>query len=256
MNARTAESIARSLDATPDLLPFLPELLGDLFALGSSPEQVVAVLAELGFQGGGLLLDAGCGKGAVSILAAARLGAQVTGVEAMAPFVAEARRRAAEHGVAARCRFLCADLRAALPLLTGFDAAMLLGLGPVLGGPRATVAALRACVRPGGLILIDDGYLADSSAASSEGPLGHEPTLAALVAHGDELLREVVEDSAESARRNAAILAAIRRSAERLADAHPADRERILGYVTAQERATAREETEFVNALWCLRRGP
>ncbi|MCH8913065.1 MAG: class I SAM-dependent methyltransferase, partial [Planctomycetes bacterium] len=38
MTEELDEQIARSVDATPELLPFLPELLADIWALGASAE--------------------------------------------------------------------------------------------------------------------------------------------------------------------------------------------------------------------------
>ena len=55
------------------------------------------------------VLDVGCGVGRWSRLLAAR-GASVTGVDISATMAAEARRRAREEGVEARCRFLVGDL--------------------------------------------------------------------------------------------------------------------------------------------------
>lgn len=55
------------------------------------------------------VLDVGCGVGRWSSLLAAR-GAQVTGMDLSPTMIAEANRRAAENGVANRCRFLVQDL--------------------------------------------------------------------------------------------------------------------------------------------------
>jgi SAM-dependent methyltransferase len=55
------------------------------------------------------VLDVGCGVGRWSSLLAGR-GAQVTGMDLSPTMIAEAKRRAAENGVAHRCRFLVQDL--------------------------------------------------------------------------------------------------------------------------------------------------
>ena len=65
------------------------------------------------------VLDVGCGVGRWSCRLAAR-GATVTGVDLSPTMIAEARRRAAAQGVAARCRFLAQDL-AALEVEGRFD---------------------------------------------------------------------------------------------------------------------------------------
>src|ERR1700722_4447134 len=65
------------------------------------------------------VLDVGCGVGRWSRLLAAR-GARVTGVDLSPPMIGEARRRAADAGLAERCRFLVQD-SAALDLPEQFD---------------------------------------------------------------------------------------------------------------------------------------
>ena len=40
MNAGEEAEVAESLDATPELLPYLPELLADVHALGSRPAEI------------------------------------------------------------------------------------------------------------------------------------------------------------------------------------------------------------------------
>jgi SAM-dependent methyltransferase len=65
------------------------------------------------------VLDVGCGVGRWSRLLASR-GAVVTGVDVSAAMIAESERRAAEAGVAHRCRFLVQDA-AALDVGRSFD---------------------------------------------------------------------------------------------------------------------------------------
>ena len=44
LNNDQRRDVAESLEATPELLPFLPELLADVWVLGSDPEIVVDLL--------------------------------------------------------------------------------------------------------------------------------------------------------------------------------------------------------------------
>ena len=107
--------IAESLDATPDLLPFLPELLADWTS--SPPDEVLRFLEPLELPPTTRALDLGCGKGAVALALAERLGFYVVAVDAFPPFVEECRRRAEDKRLGHRCEFYCGDLRGWLGLV-------------------------------------------------------------------------------------------------------------------------------------------
>ena len=101
------------------------------------------------------VLDVGCGVGRWSSLLAAR-GAMVTGMDLSPTMIAEAQRRAAERGVADRCRFLVQDL-AHLEAGERFD----LVLGVTVLQHILDPAALRSAVRrmadhlaPGGRMVL------------------------------------------------------------------------------------------------------
>jgi 2-polyprenyl-3-methyl-5-hydroxy-6-metoxy-1,4-benzoquinol methylase len=68
------------------MLPYIPYLLQDLWALGSSVEIILKVIKELELPKSAKVLDLGCGKGAVSIQIASRFGFHVTGIDAMEHF--------------------------------------------------------------------------------------------------------------------------------------------------------------------------
>ena len=53
------EELAATMDAGPDLLPWLPELFQELEDLGARSEDVVAILADADLPVGGRVLDLG-----------------------------------------------------------------------------------------------------------------------------------------------------------------------------------------------------
>lgn len=68
MSEQSNKSIANSLETNERLLSYLPFLLQDLWALGSSIEEIIKLVGDLKLLSGQTkVLDLGCGKEAVSI---------------------------------------------------------------------------------------------------------------------------------------------------------------------------------------------
>lgn len=249
-----AEQVARSLDATPALLRYFPELFADLWALGSQPAAIVELVGSLGLPHAAHAVDLGCGKGAVTVALAERLGIAATGVDAFSAFVEEARRRAAEHGVADRCAFVCDDLRRFTGGVEPFDLALLVGVGDVLGGLAETVGSLRACVSPGGYMLIDEGFTAAGPLPGYENVPDHAEALRQLTSHGDRLVREVVRGREEQARLSATVMCALRNQVERLAREYPHDASALRAYVMTGEQESSLLGDALIAATWVLER--
>jgi SAM-dependent methyltransferase len=253
---RLTREVAEALEAEPALLPLLPELLADLWALGSDPELISELLRKHGLVAGARVLDLGCGKGAVSIALAREIGARVIGVDAFEPFIGEARRQAEQTGVSRACRFEVGDLRDWLTPRVPFDAVILASVGPVLGGYAATVRGLRAAVRAGGLVLIEDCFLRQGEVPLPGLPYrGYEATLHALTDCGDELVEEVITPLEVVEATNRHNNNCIRARAKALARRHPEHAPRLREYVARQERECEVLETRLCCAVWVLRRG-
>ncbi len=249
--------IARSLDATPELLPFLPELLADVWALGSSIEIIVDVLRQVGIDDPGRrVFDVGCGKGAVAVSLAKENGCRVYGIDGFEPFIAEARKQAADAGVAELCTFECGDMREAVTHGRDYDAVIYAAHNPVLMG-RPCVEVLRECVRHGGYILVDDGYLAEgvqSKPPGYEDFLPYGGTVAALTACGDRIVREVTQSPETWHADDDRVTDLIRRRAEALAAAYPQAAVLFNDYVRAQERECETLSAIHVPATWLVQR--
>ncbi|HSM16314.1 MAG TPA: methyltransferase domain-containing protein, partial [Gemmatimonadales bacterium] len=143
MTERLQQDIAAALETTPELLPFIPELLADLWGLGASLEIIVELLRPLALPRSTRVLDAGTGKGAVAITLAERFGFRVLGIDGFQPFVDEATRRAETRGVSTLCRFEVGDFRDTLPILQNFDVVIYAALGCILGTVDQCVGLLR-----------------------------------------------------------------------------------------------------------------
>ena len=107
MSDRTDQSIASSLEVSERLLPYLPHLLQDLWALGSAVEYIIDTVAALNLSPHqATILDLGCGKGAVLIKIASLFGLKVVGIDAMPAFLEDARKKAIEYKVSQLCEFI------------------------------------------------------------------------------------------------------------------------------------------------------
>lgn len=247
--------IAESLDATPELLPFLPELLADWT---SSPlDEVLRFLEHLELPPTTRALDLGCGKDAVALALADRLGFHVVAVDAFPPFVEERRRRAEEQRLGHRCEFHCGDLRGWLGPRDPFDVALMIAVGAVLGDLKDTVGALRSCVRPGGYLIIDDCFLAlgcVGKVTGYEGYVEYEETIRRLTAHGDKLISEHLPTARDTQRINAAETDAIRRRALQLARKHPNAAPILKQYGARQQTETELAAHAVRPAIWLLQR--
>ena len=160
MNKNLEKSLSESMETNPELLPYLPELLQDLWEMGSSPEKIIELIRPLKLVAGDTkILDLGCGKGAVSILLVKTFGFQAIGVDGCQAFLDEAWEKSREHGVESRCNFIQADIRDYIQQARDFDIVIYASLGGILGSIAEYVGKLRTTIRQGGFIVIDDGFL-------------------------------------------------------------------------------------------------
>jgi len=258
MNDRLNEEVAGALDADPALAPYLGELLADLSELGSSADIVCDLLAPLGLGPQTRVVDLGCGKGQIAIAIAKRFGFSALGIDGFAPFIEEAKQNAGRESVAHLCAFRQGDLREALNAEPRFDVAVLAAIGRLLGDVRETQQQLRQAVRPGGYLIVDDGYLAPGRSIDHEnyeGYLPHAETIAALQAFGDTVVQESQFPLEAVQAENAENTRLIRARAEVLAQKHPKDAAAILAYVARQEEECTIIENDMLNATWLIRRG-
>lgn len=162
----TEEKLARSLSwETTELLPFLPYLLQDFWELGSDPDVMVNLIGKyVNISDKARILDLACGKGAVSVKVAQKLRVKVKGIDLMPEFIEYAVQKAKEFNVNDLCEFLVDDINEAVKTEKDYDCVVFGAVGPdVLGGPAEALNKLKATVKPGGYILIEEGYIPDES---------------------------------------------------------------------------------------------
>lgn len=161
MDLAVQEKLAGSLTAeTTELIPFLPYLLQDLWELGSDPEVFLELIKKhIAAPREMKVLDLGCGKGAVSVKLAESLGISVKGIDIIPEFIDYARKKAGQLSLSGNCCFEAGDINQAVTREQNYDLVIFGAVGDVLGGPEETVEKLKRTIRPGGYILLEDGYL-------------------------------------------------------------------------------------------------
>ncbi len=250
------KSVSETLDGNPEILPYLPELVRDLWSLGSPPERLIGLLKPLQLPPEKTrVLDLGCGKGAVAVCLARELGFRVLGIDGCPEFLETGLKKAVEFGVESLCKFVFGDLREFVGQARNYDVVILASVGGVFGGPRQSVKRLRQCVRPGGYILIDDGYL--KGRKKFHHYLSRDETLAEMLSFGDELVQEGENPDEEIQRINTRYLRQIRQRAENLSRRRPELKLLLEEYLKTQEAECEAMFKSFRGTTWLLRRaGP
>jgi SAM-dependent methyltransferase len=119
-----------------------------------SEELLDDVIGRLAPPTGGVALDVGCGRGEALLRVVERHGVRGVGLDLHAPYVEDARRRATGE-----VEFHVADAGAFPYAPDGYDVAMTVGSSHALGGDwRHGLERLRELVRPGGEVLLGEGY--------------------------------------------------------------------------------------------------
>lgn len=241
----------------PALLPYMEWLLRDFHALGGAPEVVLDFLAGSGIGPRSRVLDLGAGKGAISLAVAQEFKAHVLGLDLYAPFVEHARDAARDSGLEQLCEFRLADIRTFTPP-EPFDAVLCISVGNALGNLQETVAAMRAMTRPGGLMLLDDGYRLDKEILypGYEQLAALDEALRQITAHGDTVLREYRFTQAFVIEQNRRYQLRIENRAREIAAEHPELARILEDYVEEQRRECRILENKVQCVSWLLHRAP
>ena len=259
MKEETIHSVANTMETIPDFLPYLPELLSDMWALGSSPHLLVELIKPLNLpKEQTTVLDLGCGKGAAAITLAREFKFYATGIDANQDFLNAARLKAAENRVSTLCTFIYQDIFDFLKSSHAFDIAIFASLGGLLGDFSETVGRLRKTIKPGGYILIDDGYLKGTENLKRRGYEHYRPhheVLRQLQSHGDLLIRELSTDE-ESKRINDQYLSVLQNKKSDFLKRHPHMKETLEQYIQTQKIECEIIENSLHSALWLIRKKP
>lgn len=258
MNTQDKQQLAESLNISEEVLPYFHELLADIWVLGSSPARITRMLESLRLPPDrARVLDLGCGKGAVSIALAKNLGFRIDGYDHYKPFLDEAVLKAEEHGVKELCQFEFADINDIIPKAHDYDAVVLASVGTIGGNLEHTVGHLRQTVRPGGYIVIDDGFSLQDEQIDFQGyeyVATHDECIQQLTAHGDKLVQEVVVPKEEVIAHNQFNNEAIAQRAAELTEHFPEKAQIFANFVKKEKDECDVIETRTEGAIWLLQK--
>jgi SAM-dependent methyltransferase len=144
-----------------------------------SGEKADRFVQLLELPAGGRVLDAGCGNGELLLRFAAHHMADGVGFDRDARCIEAAKKEAAVRGLAQRCEFHPVDAAGFAAPAASFDLGICVGSSHAFGEADAaypeTIRGLSRFVRPGGFLLIGEGYWKQPPAAEYLKLLG-EPT--------------------------------------------------------------------------------
>ena len=253
----TEEKLARSLTAeTTELIPFLPYLLQDFWELGSDPDVIVKlILKHAALPKDAQILDLACGKGAVSVKLAKKLGVKVKGIDLTPEFIDYAAGKAKEYGVGDLCEFVQGDICDAVNNEKGYDCTVFGAAGNVLGDPAQTLEALKATVKTGGYILIDECYLPDSAGREDVKYKNYEYlTEAQWAALFKEKGLELIEADENGDSGADTGMADITARVNELIKEYPDKRDIFEGYIRSQQNEYDDIDSSLICVTWILRK--
>lgn len=248
--------LAAGLEVTPELLPLVPYLLQDIDELGGMFHHALPVLRELNLPPHSRVLDLGCGKGAIACTLAREFGWHVYGIDWFDPFLADARTRAERFGVPELCTFECADARTAVARGLTCDVLVMFSVERFFGSLREYVAGARTLVHPGGIMVIEEMFLAPGILPAPEhGDYADEAaTQAAMLSHGDRLCAWIPCPPEQFAAWNNRAVAVIKNRAEELSRRYPEHAAALNRYAGFQETECRRLERFFHTVTVILQR--
>jgi len=260
MMKETEEKLALSLTAeTTELLPFLPYLLQDFWEIGSNPDVMIELIDKyVNLPNNVMILDLACGKGAVSIKVAQKLRIKVKGIDLTSEFIEFAAQKAKEFNVDDLCEFVVDDINESVKTETNYDCVIFGAVGSVLGDPVETINKLKATVKSGGYILIDEAYLPDENKRKN---VRYNNTVYLTKQQWSTLFEETGLELIETAfcsnsgnLDSGSGMAAITVRANELIEKHPDKKAIFEGYIRSQQNEYDDIEDSLVCVTWILKK--
>ena len=256
MKKETQEKLAGSLSAeTTDLLPFLPYLFQDFWELGIDPDVMTELINKhVSLSESTRILDLACGKGAVSVRLAKKLRAKVKGIDLIPEFIEYAAQKSREFNVDDLCEFTIGDINEAVKNEKGYDCVVFGAIGDVLGNPTETINALKATVKQGGYLLLDNYHFISEKQWTA---LFKETGLELIeTVYDDSWVKSDGSDSFQLISDSDLGMAAIAKRANELILQHPDKKAMFEGYIRSQQNEydDLENQDSLNNVTWILKK--
>ncbi len=232
------ESVLTAMDCTDiRILPYLPYILQDFWEIGSDPDVMITLIRKHISNIKKLkVLDLGCGKGAVSINIAKQINCECHGIDAIPEFISFSASKAEEYGVGNLCKFEIGDIREKINTLGQYDVIILGAIGQVFGNYFDTLTVLNNNMKKGGILIIDEGYIADKSCFKHKHVFNKSELEKQISDAGMQLVDEVVagDNDGVAANYNLEYENLFKRCKE-LSDKHPDKADIFINYSNHQK---------------------
>lgn len=244
------QSTLESLDCfEPQLRPFIPYLLQDLWEIGSSSKIVLEMLKRNNLHTQQLkILDIGCGKGAVSIPIAKEVYATVYGIDAMPEFIETAKQKAQEFGIGKFCTFVNGDATKLINDLKGFNLVMMASVGPILGNVSQTLNKLEGCLSNNGYVILDDCFLPNDAVSDYTRCLRESEFNRQIQESNYSVIDKLIQSPEDTAETDEYIYSRIETRAKELSVKHPDKKKMFESYLAMQKK----ENYALENELQCI----
>ncbi len=234
-----------------EIIPFIPEILKNLWGLGSMPEYVIH-LVEKHIPSNKLkrIIDLGCGKGSVLIQLSEKIKFEGIGIDLMSEFIDEAKRYASRHSYSENLKFEVGDIKKMVEHYCDFDLVIYAHDSDIFGNVTQSLCELEKYMLDQSWIVFEGLYNINQLNNPENLPNKEEFHLQ-LEKSGFEVINQIVWDKDELRKTNQTNTKLIRDRITHLIQSHP-DKEKLFNTYLENQIEECQELEENIECLTLL----